>query len=353
MLSERTRNVIVGLTIIVALAVCMYGIILLGKFPAVASLNEYSVTLISSDANGVSAGSKVELNGVYAGQVRNVYTADNQGKLVARTELEIDKRIKIPASTSAVLVRPTAGVGNSSVELKANSSSGPFLTQDGTAILDATASSSELIPQSVFTDIHVAAEGLTSVEKDLHALLVYTPPEALENANPNDPNRPRPNASTVIIRLDRTIDSLQKLLTDPKLQANVRDAVQNITDASNQLKSTLQRINAFADSAGTVITSVDKAAGSIGAAATRASTAFDSAQRDINHVSDQLVQTLAQLDKTMREITEGNGTTGRLINDPRLYEGLLDLSKSLKSTADDLDFLLKKWKDEGVNLHLK
>jgi hypothetical protein len=31
----------------------------------------------------------------------------------------------------------------------------------------------------------------------------------------------------------------------------------------------------------------------------------------------------------------------------------VDLSKSLKSTVDDLDFLLNKWKEEGVNLKLK
>ena len=62
---------------------------------------------------------------------------------------------------------------------------------------------------------------------------------------------------------------------------------------------------------------------------------------------------MSQIEKSTRELTEGSGTTGKLINDPRLYDGLFDLSKSLKKTADDLDFLIQKWKDEGLDLRLK
>ena len=76
-------------------------------------------------------------------------------------------------------------------------------------------------------------------------------------------------------------------------------------------------------------------------------------QREIQRVSQQLVEALGQIEKSSRELTEGNGTTGKLVNDPRLYESLIDLAASLHKTVDDLDFLVQKWKDEGVNLRLK
>ena len=41
------------------------------------------------------------------------------------------------------------------------------------------------------------------------------------------------------------------------------------------------------------------------------------------------------------------------MNDPRLYDGLVDLTTSLKQTSDDLNTLIQKWKDEGLPLHLK
>jgi len=360
MISERPRNFIVGLTFLAALALSMYGIILLGKFPFFGALHQYAVTLTAPNANGVSTGSKVEFDGVYAGQVESTWLApDDKGNLVVYVRLNIDPKIDLPGSTTASLQRPAA-VGNPYVSLYATEAKPPMLPKDGSAVITASAGDSSLIPPSVFTDIHVLkedlsvlSEHLTTVATDLHVLLAYTPPEALVNADPNDPNRPRENASTVIIRLDRTVASLQTLLTDPKLQGQVRDAVQNITDASAQLKATLQKFDATLTNANTAMNNIGTAATAFGGASTQATATIQATQKDIDRVAQQLVETLAQLDKSIRQITEGKGTTGQLVNDPRLYEGLVDLSKSLKTTVDDLDFLLGKWKDEGVNLKLK
>ena len=374
MISERPRNIIVGLTFLAALALCMYGIILLGKFPFFGAIHQYALTLRAANANGVSTGSKVEFNGVYAGQVESTWLSpDDKGNLVVFVRINIDPKINIPASASASLQRP-ATVGNPYVSLNALDAKGPMLPKDGSAVLEAAVGDSSLIPKEVFTDISdlkdeltALSRNLTTVAKDLHVLLAYTPPEALENVDPNDPNAPRANASTVIIRLDRTVASLQTLLTDPKLQGQVRDAVQNIADAATQLKAAITNANNTINTIGNTATSFDKtlanantmmgnvssAAAAFGGASTQATAAIQATQKDIGRVAQQLVETLVQLDKSLREITEGKGTTGQLVNDPRLYEGLVDLSKSLKSTVDDLDFLLNKWKEEGVNLKLK
>jgi ABC-type transporter Mla subunit MlaD len=368
-MQERSRNFVVGLTFIVAIGLFMYGIFMLGKFPG--SIHEYQVTLLTPDANGITTGSKVELNGVYAGQVASSWLiTDPQGKLMANIRLRILTEIDIPEKSTASLQRPV-GVGNPYVSLIASDAKGK-LAKDGTATLTASISdSSSLIPPSVFEDIHVLKEDLsvlshqlTTVAQDMHTLLVYTPPEAVDKADPNDPNRPKVNASTMIIRLDHTVASLQELLGDPKLQSNVKSAVQNIAEASAQLKETLSKVDAVVANANSAITNANTAVGSMsksitgaadafGGVATQASTTIDSTKKQIDKVSQQLIETLSQLEKTTRELSEGKGTTGKLINDPRLYDGLLDLSKSLKSTVDDLDFLLNKWKDEGVNLHLK
>jgi len=374
MISERPRNIIVGLTFLAALALCMYGIILLGKFPFFGAIHQYALTLRAANANGVSTGSKVEFNGVYAGQVESTWLSpDDKGNLVVFVRINIDPKINIPASASASLQRP-ATVGNPYVSLNALDAKGPMLPKDGSAVLEAAVGDSSLIPKEVFTDINALKDELTTlsgnlntVAKDLHVLLAYTPPEALENVNPNDPNAPKANASTVIIRLDRTVASLQALLTDPKLQGQVREAVQNIFDAAAQLKATLANANTTITNIGAAAMSFDKtltnantainnignAANAFGGASTQAAATIQETQKDIDRVAQQLVETLAQLDKSIKQITEGKGTTGQLVNDPRLYEGLVDLSKSLKSTVEDLDFLLNKWKDEGVDLKLK
>jgi ABC-type transporter Mla subunit MlaD len=365
MLSERPRNIIVGLTFIAALSLCMYGIVLLGKFQSIGGLRQYPVILMANNANGVGAGAKVEMNGIYSGQIESTWLADNgQGELVAYLKMNIDLNVNIPVSATASLQRPLT-MGNPYVDIQATDSKGPFLAKEGRPpVLAAVAAESNLIPKEVFEDIRLLKGDLTTlshqlgtVAQDLHVLLVYTPPEAVENANPNDPNRPRVNASTAVIRLDRTIASLQQLLGDPKLQGQVRTIVQNIAEASERLKSTLEKVdtmlanaNAAATNIGTAVTS---AAGAFGSAATQAASTLQATQKDINRVSQQLIETLAQLEKSSRDITSGSGTTGKLVTDPRLYENLVDLSRSLKKTVDDLDFLVNKVKDEGIDLRLK
>lgn len=359
MISERPRNVIVGLTILVALALCMYGIVLLGKLP-VFSVRQYLVTLETENSNGVGSGARVELLGVQIGQVRSTYLTTNAaGKQVVNAQLLINPEVDIPDTAYAVLARPVA-VGSPSVQISVAAGSTKILAKDGSATMKAVASDSGLIPKEVFDDIHVLKEDLavlarelTTVAKDLHVLLAYTPPEALANANPNDPNAPKANASTVIIRLDRTIASLQTLLTDPQLQGNVKSAVQNISEAAAQLKGTLEKLDSTLGAAGGTFTSITNAAGSFSGAATQATATLQATQKDIAAVAQKLVETLSQLDKSIKDITQGNGTTGMLVKDARLYEGLLDLSRSLKSTVDNLDFLINKWKDEGLPLKLK
>jgi ABC-type transporter Mla subunit MlaD len=352
MISQRPRNFIVGLTFLAALALCMWGIVLLGKIPFFGGIRQYGVTLVSSDANGVSTGSKVEFNGVYIGQVESTWLSDDKGAAVVNVRINVDPKINIPAKATVVLQRPLS-VGNPYVAINSAELKEPFLSRDGTATLKATAGESSLIPKDVTDSLSAVSKKISTVADDLHLLLAYTPPEALEKANPNDPNAPRENASTVIVRLDRTIASLQTLLTDPKLHNQVRDTIQNISDASTKLRTALEKIDKTLDNANGTIASIGNAATQFGNASTQASATIQATEKDIHRVAQQLVETIAQLDKSIRAITEGKGTTGMLVNDPRLYEGLLDLSRSLKATSDDLDFLVQKWKDEGVNLKLK
>jgi phospholipid/cholesterol/gamma-HCH transport system substrate-binding protein len=80
---------------------------------------------------------------------------------------------------------------------------------------------------------------------------------------------------------------------------------------------------------------------------------LETTQAQIAKTSERLADLLASLEKTTNAIAEGKGTAGKFVNDPRLYDGLVDLTKSLKSTTDDLKVLIQKWSEEGVPLHLK
>jgi hypothetical protein len=42
-----------------------------------------------------------------------------------------------------------------------------------------------------------------------------------------------------------------------------------------------------------------------------------------------------------------------LLNDPKLYQSLLDSSKELNATISDLRRLVEQWEQEGVSLKVK
>jgi len=353
MVSERTRNLAVGLTMLFALAVLMYGILLLGQEPTWFGNRPYVVTVEASDANGLTPGSKVNLQGVAVGDVKSVELKTNpDGSLGAHVVLLIDNNINIPANAKVAIGKGYVG-SSSYVTVYGGGGGGPsaMLPHDGSGILHAIDSDNGLIPKEVFDDVHELKVDLSSltveltqVAKDMHTLLKPSSPEAVDHANPNDPNRPPENVSTMVARLSQTIKSLQQIVGDPAVQGQVRGILKNLADSSDHLKGTLTKID-------TAIDSADKSMNQFGGAATQASATLSTTQQQILLVSDKLIQTLDQLQKAMRQISEGNGTTGKLINDPRLYDGLVDLSKSLHSTVDDLDLLVKKWNDEGLGVH--
>jgi ABC-type transporter Mla subunit MlaD len=347
MLSEKKRNTLVGLTIILALGALMYGILLLGKTPTWTGLNPYTITLVADNANGVAGGDKVDLNGVVIGQVQSVdLKIDGTGKLKAYIVLQIGGSNDIPANAHAVLGNPK--LGSPYVSLSVSEAEGGNLAKNGSAAIPAETGESGLIPKDIQDNLTAVSHQLEQVANDLHTLLAYNTPEAVAagSKDPTNPNRPLDNISTLVIRLDRTMASLETLLTDPKLQGQVREIAQNLSDASAKLKITLAGVDS-------VVKHADQAVSRFGDTAGQANATLASTQQQILRVSEKLVDTLDQIQKSTREITEGKGTTGRLVSDPRLYDGLLDLSKSLRATTDDLDFLLKKWKDEGVDLKLK
>lgn len=351
MASERTRNIAVGLTMILALALLMYGILLLGKGPNWFGNRVYAVTVEAGDANGLAPGAKVNLMGVGVGQVKSVtLEARPDNTLGAKVVLAIDSKIDIPANAKVSFGK--GYVGSTSFVTIYDGGGAGFLPKDGSGVLRASTADNGLIPREVFDDIHTLkidlsglTRELTQVAKDMHALLEPSPPGAIDNPDDAAATRPAENISTMVTRLSQTVKSLQSIIGDPAVQGQVRDILHNLADTTGHFKETLAKINSTMDNA-------DKTVGKFGNAATQASSTFDVTQKQILVISEKLVATLDQLQKTTRQISEGNGTTGKLINDPRLYEGLVDVSKSLKSTVDDIDLLVKKVNDEGVGFHL-
>lgn len=268
----------------------------------------------------------------------------------AIVRLHVHHNINIPSNAIAYIGKTALGAPYVTIAVPPGPAGAP-LPHNGTAVMPARAASSSLIPQKVVSDISTMREHLTAlsgklsrVADDLHALLR---PETLATAgHPGKPGQ-APNISQLVQRLNKTVHGLNGIVGNPKLQKQARDLVANLDKASQRVKSVLDSVHHVIRTAHTAMAAFSADAKNVGSTVT--------VVRDkITTVTQRLGSVLKNLDVATSAIAKGKGTAGRLINDPRLYDGLVDLTKRLKSTVTDLHILVKKIQQEGfqLNVHL-
>jgi phospholipid/cholesterol/gamma-HCH transport system substrate-binding protein len=77
---------------------------------------------------------------------------------------------------------------------------------------------------------------------------------------------------------------------------------------------------------------------------------FKGAVRQANELVEQATEAARLLNVAMNRVNSGEGTVGRLLNDPELYRNLSDAAERLSLTLKDLQLLVRKVKDEGLDV---
>src|SRR6266850_1358065 len=154
---------------------------------------------------------------------------------------------------------------------------------------------------------------------------------------------------TNIDKAGNLIDSMNKLVGDEKAQKSIHDAIANFRDTSETASRVAKKIEALTDKADTRF---DEVAGSTNKLLTTAQGRVDEIGRLMGDRLVQVAKTLEQFEAITRKINEGQGTAALLLNDPALYENLLDVSKEMKLTISDLKRLVEQWEQEGVPFKL-
>ena len=145
--------------------------------------------------------------------------------------------------------------------------------------------------------------------------------------------------------LNKTVEAVNGLLTDKKLQGQVREIVANAAVSARELAATLKRLNS-------TVTRFDSVMDKAGTTAADIDTVAKTANNRLITVSLQVTRVLEHLNNITTSIAQGHGTAGHLVKDPRLYNALLDLTHRLKKTVDSLHALVKQIKAEGFAVHV-
>lgn len=334
-MTQRLRNFSVGVVVLFALGVLAWMIFRFGAQPATFFRPpQMPVVFMADRADGLGDGSTINFRGVEAGRVLSVRRDAASDRV--RVEGFVYRAPPLPANLKADIVFTSPLGGVSSLELRLVGPVAEGTLQPG-AVLEARYLGSTFLP-SEFAEL---ARNLNeAVERFNSAQLIESLRLTLE---------------ATLKRLDdtgRLIDSVQQLVDDPRLREDLRTTLSNLRHASEEARQVTGKATALMDR---LHTAVDNADQTVLAARDAVKTAERHVDRLGNQLSDQLAragQLLGDVAEVTRKINQGAGTAGLLVNDPKLYEALVNTAADLNLTIRDLRRLIEQWEQEGITLRL-
>ncbi len=351
-MTENTRNIAVGLTVLVAL-VALGGLILM--FTGLPGMLQggYRIEIRTPSTSGAIVGDYVHLGGLRVGRVISIDFMDQDDPMEGITiAARIDQGINVPANVNCYLTRKL--MGGVYIELYPD---GPqrldpktgramrFLPKDSVAIVQGISKSMD--PSAAFKpamdSLAKLAESFAKLFPDEEPAPATTAPATTGPAPAPAP--PPPGLRGTFTRLDRALDALYAVLGDGENQANIKASMANLREATAQATKSMKALQAFA-------TGAQKAARGIEKLADNASGRIDDLVRKLIGDAEQISKTMETINRAAAKIESGEGTAGKLLNDPQLYNNLLEAAKGLNKLMKDFGLLLKEWKEKGVRLKL-
>jgi phospholipid/cholesterol/gamma-HCH transport system substrate-binding protein len=334
-MSPYRRNVLVGATVLGALIVLGWMIIKFsGQLATPFKPKQFSVRFISDRAEGVAEGSPVSFLGVPAGRVTAVQRSKDQ--LQVLIDASLDQEPPIPANVRAI-IRTASALGSGSAIVLELTGPKPDGRLSQGAQIPARYVGLDILPPE-FAEL--ARELKMTAQQLREANLIAHVDEQVQHVG-------------------KLIDSIQAYVGDEKTRDDLKNAIANLrttTDSATRITANLEKFSGKLDKLG------DQASATMADAQTTiktANTTITKTQANIDQVTTQVGDRLTQISKLLdqfngiaQKVNDGKGTAGQLVNDPKLYQGLVDVTQQLNLTVTDLRRLVQQWEQEGVSLKL-
>ncbi len=325
------RNLIVGVTALLGLA-GVFGLLLLFGYVPAWMEGGYELRVLMSDASGLTNGSRVRLSGIDVGRITAVRFREEPGQTGVEIVTLIRDGVLVPSRAVVRAESPLIG-GNPTLAFDVGHLDADqlrlWLPVDGSAVVKGE--SLTLVSQFA-GELEAAMAEPTKQFNQIARRFDYLSQEwAVVGENLNrliGPNTPGDvdtgatvgNLTTVLARADqrlaeagRVIDGINQWVNNPRMQQDATAAVANARQAMEQLNNALPRLEHR------LVALADDMAGAVG--------------------TMQAVLSRAQA---------GEGTVGKLFNDPAVYDNLNDTAQRLGLALDELRLMIQKWKAEGL-----
>src|SRR5438445_1602210 len=330
------KNLMVGITVLIALILLGWMLLRFSDVPVrLFTRKQMPISLEAPSAEGVSEGTSIYYLGVSVGRVTksdrspDLRSVVMEGLVDPPIPANVEGRIRTQlfgggASISLILVPYTADA------LKAGTtrpSSSPFSMPQEIEPRGELKNNSRI--RAIFVGIDILPKEFTDLSQELRrtseqfreSQLVPKLASAVDTFKMN------------IDKAGNLIDSMNKLVGDEKAQKSINETIENFratSETATRIAKKIETVSAKAD------VRLDEVAGNTNKLLVGAQGRLDEIARLMGDRLVQIAKTLEQFEAITRKINEGQGTAALLLNDPSLYENLLDVSKEMKLTIADL-----------------
>lgn len=330
-MSPYRRNVLLGATVILALGILGWMILKFGgNIASFIGPETVTVRFVTDRADGVADGSPVTYRGVDSGHVTRVWI-DEKTKQKIFFEAAINREPSLPNNVVGVIKTASLLGSGSAVALEVQGAPSPEPLVKDQLIQAHFVGLGEVLP----TQFGELASELTATVHDLRqSNLIGDLDTQLKNAG-------------------KLIDSMQQIAGDPKTQADLKTSLANMREVTESAKGLAAKLDKFADDLQKTSAQANDTIADARTQINRAGNNVESLSRQMGDRLTQIAKLMDQFQSIADKVDKGHGSAGQLVNDPKLYESLVDTSRELNATIKDFKRLVEQWEQEGVTLKLK
>lgn len=319
---QRRRNTIVGIFVVVAFVAFIWMLVKFRDLPLVVSKFKcFEILVYFPEAPGIQKDTPVKYCGYQIGRVmkvappRRVEEGLGMRSHQVGVTIAIERRYSdIPLDAEIMILK--RGLGSSYIELLLNPSrpeKPETYLEDKMVLVGTVGMASEFFPP----EMQKKLEGLV----DSIAALT-------DNAN--------------------------EIIGNDENQANLQETLKHVAVASAEAKATIASFRRLSD-AGTqqvekLGAQADETMASIKKFSDTGTEKTVLLADSIASVTDEMEATLSQVRQLIAKIDEGDGTMGKLVNDPRLYENLLESSQELEAALKQIKQWAADIRDKGIRI---
>lgn len=360
-MKETSRNVAVGITVIVALALLAAMILMFAGLPEMFQRG-YEIEISSWATHDAHEGDVIHLSGMRVGRLTSIRFADpdrpTEGvRLIAR----IDGDIRLPGNAKAFFFgRGVMGGTYLAIKGEGEPVRDPktgealeFFPTDRSIVMESVQMPSSLLPAEL-TD---AMKSLSKLADNLNKLLA--PPEEPPATGPVVPGQPPTTAAApkglrgTIEKLNRTLDAISTVLGDVENQENIKTSLANLSKATAAATEAMGSLQAFAEQARKTAADAQTTVKDFSELAVASRQRMDELSMKLIEDAEQISKLMTTINRIASKIDSGEGTAGKLLTDPELYNSFLAATRQLNELMRELRQLVEGWKTSGVEIKLK